>query len=67
LRCPETNKYRYADDLTARAVGSSYEAAQRAAGLVLYVYRCPHCGGWHLTRNDNGKRARVSAYLEQEN
>ena len=29
----------------------------------LYVYRCPKCNGWHLTkqRNRNGTRALVTA------
>jgi hypothetical protein len=38
-----------------RRYGSEYEALDAAAcgrverGVDLRVYRCPNCGGWHLT------------------
>lgn len=46
-RC--TGKHRWPDEFTARA-GAAH--AIKAFGKVsaLYVYRCPHCRGWHLTR-----------------
>ncbi|MEC5161703.1 MULTISPECIES: hypothetical protein [unclassified Janthinobacterium] len=45
-------KHRHPDELTARA------AAQRVLSRgnlgALYVYICPVCGGWHLTRSSQG-------------
>jgi hypothetical protein len=28
---------------------------------VLYIYRCPECRGWHLTRRNNGVLVKVTA------
>lgn len=46
-------KRRHPDEWTARAVG---QHAIREYGNVewLYVYRCPECHGWHLTRRPSG-------------
>ena len=38
----------YLDATTARIVGNKCEAKKQ--GLVLRVYKCPHCGFWHLTK-----------------
>jgi hypothetical protein len=53
-----TGKQRYADEATARAIGMSRHAA---SGTALWVYACPQCRGWHLTRCDNGPAANVMA------
>lgn len=41
-------KHRYPDQLTAQAAGISH--SERHPELVLHVYCCPHCHGYHLTR-----------------
>lgn len=50
-------KARYPDELTARAAGQHYQ--QRMRTKPLYIYRCPHCGGHHLTRREHGERQSV--------
>lgn len=43
------SKRRYPCELTARA--AAMDSIERHANVdVLGVYLCPHCGGWHLTR-----------------
>ena len=43
------NKRRYPCELTARA--AAMDSIERHGNVqVLGVYLCPHCGGWHLTR-----------------
>jgi hypothetical protein len=54
------SKRRHPDEITARA------AAMRAIqyrGQVnkLWVYPCPECRGWHLTKKNNGLGALVTA------
>lgn len=41
-------KKRYPDEMTARATGEICLQMKELAGL--YVYKCPHCRGYHLTR-----------------
>lgn len=41
------SKTRYPDELTARAAGQHYR--ERMTTKNLYVYKCPHCAGHHLT------------------
>jgi hypothetical protein len=41
-------KHRYPDELTARAAGHSYMT--QYATSPLYVYKCPECAGYHVTR-----------------
>lgn len=44
-------KRRFSDEAGARALGMT-SIAERPWGVsVLWVYRCPHCDGWHLTKN----------------
>ena len=51
------SKLRYPDEITARAAGLHYR--EHYATIALYVYRCPHCAGYHLTRAAHNKRASV--------
>lgn len=46
-------KARYKSENRARIVGM-WSAAKEEA--TLYPYLCPHCGGWHLTRQERGAR-----------
>lgn len=50
-------KNRYPDELTARAAGQHYR--EHYASELLYIYRCPHCAGFHLTRTPHHKRSSV--------
>lgn len=52
-------KTRYPDELTARAAGQHYQGRDRMATKKLYVYKCPHCAGHHLTRAQHAERAAV--------
>lgn len=54
------SKRRHPDELTARAAGMRAIEDRRDTGK-LYVYRCPHCHGWHLTRTFNGVGKLVTA------
>lgn len=42
-------KRRYADEHAARAVGIECMAEST---YPLYIYRCPCCKGWHLTKQE---------------
>lgn len=52
-------KNRYTDELQARAAAMLSIAERNVPKL--WIYRCQHCHGWHLTRNWNGKRFVVTA------
>lgn len=52
------SKSRYPDELTARAAGQHYRGRQYAPS-PLYVYKCPHCAGYHLTRAQHAERYSV--------
>ena len=54
-------KRRFADEATARA--HAMLAIEEVRNRVeLWIYRCPHCGGWHLTHKKQGRRdLRVTA------
>ncbi|MDI3304673.1 MAG: hypothetical protein QJR04_25325 [Burkholderia multivorans] len=56
------DKNRYPDEFTARAAGIHY--IERGDVAALWVYRCPICRGFHLTRSDHGKRANVMFGVE---
>lgn len=47
-RC--TGKHRWPDELSARA-GALHSIEAFGSAYALWVYRCPLCRGWHLTRN----------------
>lgn len=64
LKQPQLNcagKNRYPDEYAARAVGmyaiNTYKNPPR-----LYVYQCPHCSGWHLTKSRNTERPAISRH-----
>jgi hypothetical protein len=44
------NKKRHADELTARAAAMCRLQQPNCTEPDLYVYRCPRCAGWHLTK-----------------
>lgn len=46
-RC--TGKRRWSDELSACA--GALDAVERHREERLWVYQCPHCRGWHLTRS----------------
>ena len=46
-RC--TGKHRWSDEMSARA-GAMHSIEQYGQVEKLWVYRCPHCSGWHLTK-----------------
>ena len=55
-----TNKIRYPDAITARAAGQYYGDCFNHA---LYLYQCPYCKGWHLTKKKpNGERGKNPWY-----
>jgi hypothetical protein len=53
-------KKRHPDEFTARAAAMS-AIEQHDNAKVLYIYRCPECRGWHLTRRNNGVLVKVTA------
>lgn len=55
------SKNRYPNEATARAAGlHQLERNMRDPVHMLWVYYCSSCRGWHLTRRDNGRKARVT-------
>lgn len=53
------NKRRYTDEPQARAAGLAAIENNRNASR-LFVYRCPVCRGWHLTRAAQAGQASIS-------
>lgn len=45
--CPLSHKHKYPNQKAARLVAL---LVRKKKNLKLYVYRCPHCNHWHLTR-----------------
>lgn len=56
------SKNRYPDKLTACAAGAHFIETMQVDGL--WYYRCPICRGWHLTRQNHGKKRNVLTILE---
>ena len=53
------DKRYFPDEVVARAIA---QATIQEAGLKkLWVYRCPHCPGFHLTSNNQGPQMLVTA------
>lgn len=48
-------KRRYPDEISVRAIGA-VSIEERRNTDRLWCYRCRHCGGWHLTSANQGKR-----------
>jgi hypothetical protein len=58
-----SSKLRYPDEMTARAAGLHYiGSGAQDAPKRLWWYRCKHCGGTHLTSNDNGRKFNVANF-----
>lgn len=58
------SKLRYPDELTARAAGMHYITHTTGPDRpeALWWYRCVHCRGVHLTKNDNGRKYKVNVF-----
>ncbi len=57
-----TDKIRHPSEATARRVAGQQSARRN---VPMYVYHCPYCAGWHLTRTkpastDSGEGERTS-------
>jgi hypothetical protein len=52
------DKRRFTDEVGARAMGAIEIDHIRAARL--WCYHCQHCGGFHLTSKDQGKRWEIT-------
>lgn len=53
------SKRRYADQCAARAA-AMISLSEVGNVEKLFVYRCGHCSGWHLTKNSQGRRWMVT-------
>lgn len=54
------DKRRHPDEVAARAHGMrSIENNKNAE--MLFVYRCEHCAGWHLTKSPLGKSPAITS------
>jgi len=47
-RCPLSGKRPYPDEVLAAAHAAGIGTKHK---IKLYVYRCPHCNMWHLTKS----------------
>jgi hypothetical protein len=54
-------KRRFTDEAAARA-HAMLSIQEEKNRWRLWVYPCRHCGGWHLTSKENGKRYLVTAH-----
>lgn len=52
------NKRRFIDEVSAKAIGM-VQLEECFNGVRLWVYRCTHCDGWHLTSKNKGRRYEV--------
>lgn len=49
----------YTDECQARA--AALDSLDRFAGVeALWVYNCPHCPGWHLTKHPGDDKYKVT-------
>lgn len=53
-------KRRWVSEVEARAVGAIDIEESAGKVLHLWVYRCQHCSGWHLTSKNQGSRWKVT-------
>ena len=56
-------KSRFTDEPQARAMAAVYLETPRNQEKpieALWVYRCPHCFGWHMTSKKHNDRWKVS-------
>ncbi len=47
LRCHATGKRPFPDELAASCMADSISRKHKT---TLYIYKCPWCGNWHLTK-----------------
>lgn len=52
-------KWRYSDETCARAAGM-VSLTEHPGRRKLFVYLCPHCCGWHLTKSYKDRRSMVT-------
>lgn len=56
-------KLRYPNEMTARAAGMHY--IDKGEAQALWWYKCPHCVGFHLSSNNNGRKQNVSVFSDR--
>jgi hypothetical protein len=56
------SKVRYTSEDVARAVGIE---RQNDSAVPLFIYECPLCRGWHLTKRARPKELAVDFYLRE--
>lgn len=49
-RCEDRERGKVRYGTQERAIREAMKRALRLRGLYLAAYRCPRCGGWHLTK-----------------
>lgn len=54
-------KHRHPDDLTARAMALTQ---QEMSGYRIFIYPCPLCRGWHLTKRPQSDSRRAADYYK---
>ena len=59
--CQSKKRYRSFSSARNSAIGSIEEKKQRLPEL--FIYRCPICGGWHLSKQNIGAFGRVSLVM----
>ena len=52
-------KRRYPDEYTARA-SALFALSENWRAPALWIYRCPHCKGWHLTSLKKANRMKIT-------
>lgn len=55
------SKRRHPDESVARASAMDALSQPNTHRIKLYVYKCPECRGWHLTRSKHRNGVRVTA------
>lgn len=51
IACQRKRRFRTIIEADAHAVASMVYPHSKKPFRRLYVYRCEHCDGWHLTKN----------------
>lgn len=59
LRTCEKKLY-FNDEFQARA--NALEVIEAYGQKALWIYRCPECKGWHMTKKDNGVLWKVTRF-----